>query len=288
MSLRNLLLPGLMVVVLASAVPSLGAGMTTSRTFEKSLAFSGEGPGRLIVDNIWGGIEIRGYGGDTVELTVTETVRAKDSRATELARQEVELAIRQSAGEIELYVDGPFRCRNPKHGGMCWESWHNRYEVVYDLEIRVPHSTHLEVRTVTEGNIQVTDVRGDFEVHNVNGSIKLLGLAGAGRAETVNGGLRATFVSNPATATRFKTVNGTIDVSFQPRLSADLELVARWGEAWSEFDVEPLPAPPPTKETRDGRTVIKLKHGGRVRVGAGGPMHSFETLNGDIYVRSGT
>jgi hypothetical protein len=274
-------------VALWSAVPSGAEKLSESRELEESIAFAAEGPHRLIVDNVWGSIVVEGYDGKTVEMKVVETVEARTEERIQLARSEVELEILSREGEIELYVDGPFRCRDRQERGNCWNRWHDRYVVIYDFEIKVPHDSDLEVRTVNLGDIEVSGVRGNFRVNNVNGSIELSGLAGSGEAVTVNGPVIASFDSNPEGNSHFETINGKIDVSFQPGLSADLEMLARWGELWSEYEVEALPSAPPVKRTEGGRTVIELQRGSRVRVDDGGPTHSFATLNGNIYVRKG-
>jgi gliding motility associated protien GldN len=70
-------------------------------------------------------------------------------------------------------------------------------------------------------------------------------------------------------------------------VAADLEFETMNGEIWTDFDVAPLPRRPVREEARnDGRLTIRSGRSG-VRIGAGGPLHSFETLNGDIYVRRG-
>ena len=97
----------------------------------------------------------------------------------------------------------------------------------------------------------------------------------------------ASFAANPVDDSHFETVNGKIEVSFQPNLSADLDMLTRWGELWSEYEVAALPSAPPTKRTQGERTVIEMSRATRVRVAGGGPTHSFATLNGNIYVRKG-
>lgn len=273
-------------LALCIAAPGRAENLSDSRNLQESISFESSGARRVIVDNVWGSISVEGYKGETVEMTAVETVRARTAERIELARKEVELQILKEGSEIELYVDGPFRCRDRAERGNCWNRWHDRYEVVYDFQIRVPHDTDIEVRTVNQGDIEVSGVRGDFLVQNVNGSIELSGLAGSGEATTVNGPVVASFISNPKNDSHFETINGKIDVSFQPGLSADLEMTARWGELWSEYKVEPLPALPPTKRTEGKRTIIEIPGSSRVRVDAGGPTHSFETLNGNIYVRN--
>ena len=285
---KSMLPVSMLLMVVCVAASSAAEDLSDSRTLQESIAFEGSGTHRLVVDNVWGSIVVEGYAGDTVEMKAVETVRARSTERVELARDEVELQILSKDGEIELYVDGPFRCHNREEHGNCWNRWHDKYEVIYDFKIRVPRDIEIEVRTVNHGDIEVSGVEGDFIVNNVNGSIELSGLAGSGEATTVNGPVVASFVSNPAHDSHFETINGKIDVSFQPGLSADLEMLARWGELWSEYQVEPLPSLPPTKRTEGGRTVIELQRGSRVRVDDGGPTHSFETLNGNIYVRKGT
>jgi len=285
---RRFLILIVLLAVMCPRTPIFAEKLSDSRTLRESLAITGSGPPRLVVDNVWGSVVVRGYSGDSIEMVAEETVRANSRERIELARSEVELQIRRTDDGIELYVDGPFRYQHDEDRRNCWNDWGNQYEILYDFEIRVPFDTDLEVRTVTDGDIEVFDVRGDFRIHNVNGSIDLAGMAGSGEAVTVNGPVVASFVSNPSGDTHFETVNGKIDVSFQPGLSADLDMLARWGELWSEYEVTGLPAHPPTKKTKGGRTIIELARGTRVRVDDGGPTHSFETLNGDIYVRKGT
>ena len=275
----------MLLMVAGVAFPGVAEQLSDTREIQKSIVFAESGPRRLVVDNVWGSIVVEGYAGEAVEMQAVETVRARTQDRIELARSEVGLKVLAEAAEIELYVDGPFRCRYREENGNCWNHWHEKYEVIYDFRIKVPRETDLEIRTVNHGDIQVSGVEGDFIVRNVNGAIELSGLAGSGEATTVNGPVVASFISNPANDSHFETINGKIDVSFQPDLSADLEMVARWGELWSEYPVEPLPSLPPTKRTEGGRTVIELQRGSRVRVDSGGPTHSFETLNGNIYVR---
>jgi hypothetical protein len=287
MKILNLVL---MLTLTASAMapPGVAEDLSDRRDLQETIVFESSGPRRLVIDNVWGSIVVEGYEGDKVEMTAAETVHARTAERIDQARREVALRILKQGAEIELYVDGPFRCRDRNEKGNCWNRWHDNYEVIYDFHVRVPRDADLEVRTVNHGDIEVSGVEGDFIVHNVNGSIELSGLAGSGEATTVNGPVAASFVANPKGDSHFETLNGRIDVSFQPDLSADLEMVARWGELWSDYEVEPLASLPPTKRTKAGRTVIELQRGSRVRVDRGGPTHSFETLNGNIYVRKGT
>ena len=285
---KQLLTLVVLMAVLCPKTPIFAGELSDSRTLRESIVRQAHTGARLIVDNIWGSVEVHGYAGDEIEMVALETVRAKSAVRIEQARSEVKIDISQTSEGVEIYVDGPFRCQRDRDQRGCWSDWDSPYTVIYDFEIRVPYETDLDVRTVTDGDIEVVDVRGDFQIRNVNGSIDLAGLAGAGAAATVNGPVVASFTVNPSSDTHFETVNGKIDVSFQPGLSAELDMLARWGELWSEYEVTALPSKPPTQRTKGDRTIIELSRGTRVRVENGGPTHSFETLNGNIYVRKGT
>jgi len=285
---KRILFLVVLLAVLCPKNPIFAEKLSDSRTLRETIAFEGTGTQRLIVDNIWGSVVVRGHSGESIEMVAEETVRAKNTERIEQARREVKIEISQTTEGVEIYVDGPFRCDDREDRRNCWNDWDDNYEVIYDFQIRVPYETDLDVRTVNDGDIEVVDVRGDFRIRNVNGSIDLAGLAGSGEATTVNGPVVASFAANPDGDSHFETVNGKIDVSFQPGLSADLDMLARWGELWSEYEVTALPSQPPTKKTKGDRTIIELARGTRVRVESGGPTHSFETLNGNIYVRKGT
>ena len=102
----------------------------------------------------------------------------------------------------------------------------------------------------------------------------------------MNGPISAVFERAPAAATSFKTVNGKIDVSFPQGLAADLSFKTLHGEIYTDFDSQPIASEPTQDRSRaGGKLVIRAGHGSAIRIGAGGPEYSFETLNGNVYVR---
>jgi DUF4097 and DUF4098 domain-containing protein YvlB len=102
----------------------------------------------------------------------------------------------------------------------------------------------------------------------------------------VNGPVSATFERAPAAATTFKTVNGKIDVSFPQDLKADLSFKTNHGEIYTDFDSEAIASTPVSDRSRDGgKLVVRAGHGSGIRIGGGGPVFSFETVNGSVYIR---
>lgn len=245
-----------------------------------------DGVRTLTVDTVWGGIRVvgRSGGGDTVSMNLTRTIEAPSERWLERARAEVELEIFREPGGLELFVDGPWRDPRDRH------EWARRrddveYEATYDFEIAVPSDTHVRVKTVLNGDIEIVGVEGRHDVSNVTGDVRLRGVRGSGRFETVSGSVSGNFAGQPSAPSRWKTVSGNVDVRMTPNLDADLVLASKWGEIWSEFQIDPLPARAARTSTKKGKFVIKGDSGARFRVGSGGAELQFETLSGDIRIR---
>jgi hypothetical protein len=254
------------------------ADVVETRTLEESVPVAGGSPFRVVVANVFGSIRVTVHDRPSVEMTASETIRADTQADLERARAESTLRTERDADKVE------FRVRDEDDDCNCrWVRWDD-YVVEYDIELRVPADVELELSTVNKGDIVVDGVHGDFTFRNVNGAIRLRGLRGAGEVVTVNGAIDATFDQVPAGATLFKTVNGRIEAGFPTDLSADLAFRTMHGEVWTDFDAEPVAVPLTPETTREGTRFILRSDRSMVRVGNGGPTHSFETLNGDIYV----
>jgi hypothetical protein len=249
-------------------------------------SFPAAEPGRpmeLFIDNIFGGIDVRAADVAAVEVAIRKTIKAESADRAARAKAEVELKITHKGNTVDLFVDGPFRDEERRRRTARWND--PGYIVVYEFSVKVPRRTRLGLKTVTDGDVAVRGVEGGFDVSNVNGKVTLEGLAGAGRADTVNGDLRAAFARNPGGACSFKTVNGDVDLTFREGLAADFRLKSMMGEALSDFAVAGLPDEPLRREQREGRTIFRREGFTGVRVGRGGPVIRCETLNGDILIR---
>jgi hypothetical protein len=268
-------------VVLAAA-GAARAEVTDTRALKDSVRVTGSGPPTVIVRNVSGFVHVTAYDGATVEMTATETVTGDLRADIDRARKEVELRTESEEGRVAFRVR---RVGQQGDGEWRWNGWNEGYRVKYDIEVRVPRDSAVEVNTVND-ELVVDGVRGHFEVGNVNGGMKLTGLRGSGNIKTVNGSINATFERAPAAGTTFKTVNGKIDVSFPQDLKADLSFKTVHGEIYTDFDSQPLAAEPVGDRSRDGgKLVVRTGHGSGIRIGAGGPAYSFETVNGSVYIR---
>jgi DUF4097 and DUF4098 domain-containing protein YvlB len=275
----------LLGLLMISLIPALVPGHDSYRLEKKDSAeqvftFSSPQKARAVkVDNVFGSITVSGARTAEARLHVKKRLRADSQEDLQRAEREVTLKVSEKDNQVEIYVDGPFRCRD---GGT--NSSHRDYVVIYDFELQVPERTDLVLKTVTDGDILVKDVRGEFTVRNVNGRIELQGIAGPVSGKTVNGRIRAVFLENPAAACSFTTVNGDLDAYFKPGLAAEFQLKTMNGGIYSDFPVSYLPARPGEAQRHDGRYVYRSHHFQGVRVGQGGPEIRMETLNGDIMI----
>ncbi len=246
-------------------------------------------PGEVIVDNVFGPITVEGYGGAEVLLVAAKTIYARDEEKAKLAAEEVKLDIQEKGATIDVYVDGPFRDSDRDRRARHFHQWREPgYEVHYAFELKVPFKTNLAVSTVTAGDVEVRKVEGAFDVHNVNGKLRMVDVGGSGDAQTVNGELDAAFQTAPSGPCEFKTINGEVVLTLPGGTSADFRLKTFHGEIYSDFSVTSLPRRAPEREESKGKFVYKTDRSYGVRAGKGGPEISLETMNGDILIKKRT
>jgi hypothetical protein len=244
------------------------------------------------VDNVYGSIHVSGYDGAEIQLDARKTLTADDSERAEAAKREVKLDITQSGGEVRVYVDGPFRCHcedRPSFRSRNNMNEHRRrgYKVVYDFDLKVPRGTAIYLATINEGHINVEKTAGDFDIENVNGGVQMDEIGGSGRVYALNGKVAVTFARNPERNSYFGSLNGAVDVWFQPNLSADARVKTFNGGIYTDFPVTYLPAVAAgAGERKNGKFVYKGNGFQGVRIGNGGPEYKFENFNGDIRIRN--
>lgn len=278
-----------------AAVAGLAAACTTSargllrdeRRETRRLQFSGTGVRTLDVRTLNGAIRVTGDGGADVRLEAVTRVEADDDAAlrTGLRTATLEAQEQGTTVAVTLRDDGQNSC-----GEQQWRrspAWWDRrgFSSSTDLTLQVPRDVRVRLCTVNGDAVTVTGVAGDFDVSNVNGKVVLAEMSGSGSATTVNGGIEASFVASPHAESQFKTVNGSIDATFPRDFAADLQLKTFNGGLFTDFATTALPATTERAE-RSGRPRYVYKQRGftKVRVGAGGPVVTFDTLNGDVRI----
>ena len=211
------------VCALSFSISALGAKIEEEQTIERSFVFDRPpGERQVEVDNFEGSIQVTGYDGREVRLLVHKILEAETAEKAQTARRDVRLEITQTNNTIRCYVDGPFRC---KDGSISFRGWERYgYKVRYDFELKVPQQTGLRVKTVNGRDVEIEKTSGKFDVENINGGIRMTDISGAGRVYALNGKVRVRFAENPRADCCFGSLNGNLEVSFRPRLSANARL----------------------------------------------------------------
>ncbi|MEI6614274.1 MAG: DUF4097 family beta strand repeat-containing protein [Chrysiogenales bacterium] len=232
------------------------------------------------IDNVFGSITVSGIQAAEARLEAKKSLRADSQDDLLKAEREVKLSMAEKDNQLEIYVDGPFRCRDGSR------NWSDRdYIVIYDFKLEVPELTNLILKTVNDGDILIKNVKGNFTVHNVNGHIELQDITGPVSCKTVNGRIRAAFREDPLAACAFTTVNGDLEVSCSPKLAADFQLKTLNGEIYTDYqNATYLPGKAGAAHSEKGRYIYRSNRLQGVRIGAGGPEIRMETLNGDIVI----
>lgn len=244
---------------------------------------------------ITGGITVKGYAGK--EIIVEARVReekldAEDEKEyfEQEGAEEDKDRVDKSAGMKLIPVVGTGLEVEEEDNvvTISSESWKN----AVDLVIQVPSASNLELSSTNDGDIVVENVSGTIEVGNVNGSNTLKNVSGNVVAQTVNGEILVTLSRvTPDKPMSFSTMNGDIDVTFPADVKASVRMKTQQGDIYSDFDVSLKPAPqkPAEEATKSGKGKYRISFDRFLTgaIGGGGPEFTFNTFNGDIYIRRG-
>lgn len=274
-----------LVTLVPGLAPYVNVNVTapqTPETIHRTLAWTTGGSARVFeLSNVNGPVHIVAEDRSDVSIVATRTVEHQGDADDPGPVPD----FRQETGRV-------LACGDSTHCGCHLDSYDRdrrngdeRTRVRVDFEVRVPKNVTLDVCAVNGGTLKVEGSEGPYTLRNVNGGLEMIGVRGAGRATTVNGDIKASFVAAPDAAAGFKTVNGRVDVTLPATLSADLRLTTMHGGLYTDFETTPLPARTATAGRRSGGTIYRMDRFASVRVGKGGPELTFETLNGDVQVR---
>ena len=278
---------------------SLDYAQSFTEKINKSYSFEKKGSqNAILIYNISGDVEIEGTTGDQVVLEVTKTIRAKTDARLTVGKEEIQLGVIDLADTLIFYVKGTgseFRKNDIQNGkskhygwGYQWDKQRDGHDLEFDytmdFKIKIPMDLQVSASTVNDGDVMVSNTRGQVRAHNVNGHIRLKDIAGGTTAHTINGNVDIDYSKNPNTDCRYYTLNGNIRVNFPSVVSGRMSFKSFNGDLYTNIDpLTPMPAIVNKKETEKG---IKYKvESERYQIRSGGPMFDVETFNGDAYIK---
>ena len=241
----------------------------------------------LAVYNIEGHIKVEGYNGDKVLIEIDETISAKTEAILQEGKNEFKFEFEQKGDSLLAYISSPWDSR-PNRNNQQWKNNKNiEYNTNLNFTIKVPKTLNLSVSTINNGDITVTGTTGLIAANNINGKITLKDIAAAKYVHTINGDVNINFLSLPPDNAKFYTLNGKMTVFLPTNFSADCDLKSFNGAFFTDFEnVEKLPSKvSKISVSHDGKSTQKLSKTDVVRFGNGGKNLSFETFNGNIYIK---
>jgi len=184
----------------------------------------------------------------------------------------------------------------PFGGGLNIEEQDNTVEIQGDwsrttinLIIKVPVKSSLSLKAMQNGNIKVTGVSGDLEVHALHGSVTLDNVSGTVVADSLHEDVTVSFDRvNPEKPMSFSSLQGNLDVTFPANIKADLKLDTLQGEIYSDFDVamkKNQTKVAKSDKKKGGKFKIKFDNTMYGSINGGGKEITFKSMSGNIYIR---
>ena len=253
----------------------------------KEFSVTSAATGQLAIYNLNGPIKVEGYAGDKIVVDIDKVITADDNDRLAVGKAEFRLGFDQHGDSVVVYIAEPFDTRPHR-----WDRWdgndrHIDYDFQLSFTVRVPYSLGLNISTVNRGDIDVKDVAGSLDINNVNGPITIKNAKGATKAKTINGDLTVNYLDTPPAISDYYTLNGTLSVTYPAGMSAICQFKSMNGSFYTDFpNVEILPAQvTKNKEQHGDGVTYKLNIAKQIKIGNGGKLFKFETLNGDIYIK---
>lgn len=240
-------------------------------------------PGKLVVDQISGSINVEAYDGK--EVVVQATIGEKDHCD---GCHKIKNKNKDKARNGMKRISGSSLKISAEEKNNVVEINNELFNRTTDLFIKVPKNFSLKLATVNHGNISVSGVNGDMEVSNVNGGIQLKGVSGSASLDTTNGDVEVNFTSIKQGADMaFSTFNGDVNVTFPSSLKANIKAKSDMGDVYTDFDMAVSKNEPQVdRDSSSGSYKVKIEQWVKGSINGGGPEMLFKTFNGDVIISS--
>lgn len=243
----------------------------------------------VVVDNIYGEIQIKRNTTNSVKYNIRKTMTAESSSDLNKGWEEVKLNIISRNDSLIFYLSAPFIC---DEWSGCQENgrWVNRqddqYDFSFDYTLEVPAFANLNVQTIDKGEVNIAGVEGVISANNVNGSVLIKEAKLVAEACTVNGNVDVYYQGQPNWNGVFKTINGTINLYCNQNLNARVSAKTMHGSLYTAFDYTDINPELKKVTTKEGAaTLYTIDEEFAIEIGKNGPSLTFETLNGNIFLR---
>lgn len=253
----------------------------------------------LVVDNIYGSIDVEGYSGKTIKVEVTKTIYAETTEDLQLGKTEIGIKSAQKEDAIYVYLDSPYSTFDLETGNFEHHEFsYNRrrdyqhrkkrmYNYRLDFKIKMPKNASIDLKAVNNGNISVKDIHGKLLiVHNINGAIDMKNVSGKTDVNALNKDINITYSKNPLEESFYNSLNGDIKINFKEDLNASISYKTMNGGFYTNFDIKKtIPIIKTTSEIKNKGTKYKVNSNKHFKIGNGNVHLHFNQLNGDAIIK---
>ncbi len=264
-----------LIIAVLLFLPLMASAQDTSVELFSIPLSNPNSPGKLIVEQIEGSINVVAYDGKEVIVKASfgnKKAHYKSANEKDGLKRIQNTSLNISAEEKNNVV----QIINEQHNKTT------------NLEIKIPTNFSLKLGTVNNGNIVVQGVNGELEISNVNGEITLEEVSGSASADTVNGDIKVVFNAITADANMaFSSLNGDLDITFPKSLKANVKARSDMGDVFTDFDMVVEKKKPVTQTEKTSNTYkVKMEQWVYGKINGGGPEMLFKNFNGDIMIRA--
>lgn len=234
-------------------------------------------PFKLNIGLINGGIKVIGYEGKDVviDIVTEEKVRKERDREGSAGLKRINAGNGMEVTAEERNNTVTVNTQSWKSGGL-------------QLTVKVPMSESvMKLTTHNDGDILVSNVNAQLEIHNSNGGVTLTNIDGSAVVSAYNKAIKASFKSvDPKAAMAFSSLNGNIDVTFPATYKANIKLKTDHGDMFTDFDIDADKTQPEAKKTASGGTYrVNIDNSVYGKINGGGPELMIKNMNGNIFIR---
>lgn len=282
------------IKIMLVAIITLSVSMVTAQKFnetiKKELQFkSNSSENLLIVDNVYGSIDIEGYNGNTIKIEAHKSIDAYNNRALEQGKKEVGVKVVEIDNYIYVYLDTPYSRFNRETGHFSHNEGNVRrnYKYRLDFKIKVPTKTNIEIKAINKGGINVKNIHAkEIVVNNINGPITLDNISGITHVNALNKDIDITYKTKPIDGSTYRSLNGDITIKINDNLNADVAFKTLNGGFYTNLattNLKPITTFDTNKKRRGAKYKLNSKQ--QFRIGNGGAKLSFDLLNGDVTIK---
>lgn len=155
------------------------------------------------------------------------------------------------------------------------------------VTVRVPRRTSVELHTIQDGALRISNLIGDQQLFNVQGPITATNISGSVIAESINDQIDVSFASiDDIKVSSMETINGDIVVGLSENTAATFQLDTAQGEMTSDFEVETEASERIIERDEDDKKVtVRIENALVAKVNGGGATIRMKSLNGNLHIR---